>query len=313
MRQPGVEILSARGLSFSYGSLLALDDVTLSIREGATGLLGPNGAGKTTLLRLFLGLLPLNKGQIRLFDHAPATVSSEARSLVGYMPESDAMLPGLTGVEMVAYLAKLSGLPRREAISRAHESLHYVGLGEARYRPVDSYSTGMRQRVKLAQALAHGPKLVILDEPTNGLDPHGRDEILALIRDLWQNKGLSVLLSSHLLQDVEATCNSIAVLKAGRLVEERGISGNWDPSASKSGTRDLDLRVQGDLERFQDNLQKLQIRWNRRQDGRLTVTLPGSSKNRELFQAALDSGVQIRQLRPAQTTLEEIFVQAVGD
>jgi ABC-2 type transport system ATP-binding protein len=218
----------------------------------------------------------------------------------------------MTGVEMVAYLARLSGLPPREAMARAHEALYYVGLGEARYRPAAEYSTGMRQRLKLAQALVHGPRLVILDEPTNGMDPHGREEMLGLINDLWRSKGLSVLLSSHVLPDVEATCGSVLVLDRGRLAATRELADRSAP-APAGAARTVEVRVKDGPDRLAARLGVRGLEVKRRRDGTLFVTLPPEAGTRPLFEAARDEGLQLRHLVPVRATLEDLFVEAVSE
>src|SRR4029079_8109905 len=184
---------------------------------GSVGLLGPNGAGKSTLLKSLLGFVTPVEGTLRVLGLGVATRPLEIRSRIGYMPESDGHVPGMNAVTFVAYCGELAGLPKADAMQRAHEVLFYTGLGEARYRNVETYSTGMKQRIKLAQALVHDPDLLFLDEPTNGMDPKGRDEMLDLIRDLARNKGVNVIVSSHLLPDVEYTCGHVVVLDKGRV------------------------------------------------------------------------------------------------
>src|SRR5256712_13495094 len=194
-------------VTVAYGRSQVLQDVTASFAAGAVGLLGPNGAGKSTMLKALLGFVVPNRGRMRVLGHDVATAALEIRARVGYMPETDAHIPGMNAVSFVAYCGELAGLPRVDAMQRAHEVLFYVGLGEARYRNVETYSTGMKQRIKLAQALVHDPDLLFLDEPTNGMDPRGRDEMLELVRDLAHNKGVNLIVSSHLLPDVEYTCD----------------------------------------------------------------------------------------------------------
>src|SRR5262245_52560730 len=201
-----------------YGRRTALDGVSLQFDSGALGLLGPNGAGKSTLLRVVLGFVPAETGSVSVLGAPPGADAKPLRARIGFAPEDDALLPGQTGVAAVALCAELCGLPRHDALQRAHDMLHYVGLGEVRYRRCETYSQGMRQRLRLAQAIVHDPELVILDEPTNGLDPRGRQEMLELVADLVR-KRMHVVLSSHLLPDVEAVCDQIAVLDSGRLVQ----------------------------------------------------------------------------------------------
>src|SRR5437773_3417227 len=205
-------------VSVKYGSNWALRDVTAEFPGGAVGLLGPNGAGKSTMLKALLGLLAPAAGRMRVFGLDVATSPLQIRSRIGYMPESDGHIPGMNAVSFVAYCGELSGLPPADAMQRAHEVLYYVGLGEARYRNVETYSTGMKQRVKLAQALVHDPDLLLLDEPTNGMDPKGREEMLALVRDLAHNKQVNLFLSSHVMPDVDTVCHSVVVMNHGTVV-----------------------------------------------------------------------------------------------
>ena len=188
---------------------------------GAVGLLGPNGAGKSTLLKSLLGFIVPDKGSMKVLDMDVATSPLEIRARIGYMPESDSHIPGMNAVSFVAYCGQLSGLPAADAMQRAHEVLYYVGLGEARYRNIETYSTGMKQRIKLAQAIVHDPDLLFLDEPTNGMDPKGRDEMLELIHDLAHNKNVNLILSSHLLPDVEFTCDHVVVMDKGTVADRR--------------------------------------------------------------------------------------------
>src|SRR5947208_390180 len=207
-------------VTVTYGRNAALRDVTASFAPGAVGLLGPNGAGKSTMLKALLGFVVPDRGRMRVLGFDVAQLPLDIRAHVGYMPESDAHIPGMNAVSFVAYCGELAGLPRVDAMQRAHEVLFYVGLGEARYRNVETYSTGMKQRIKLAQALVHDPDLLFLDEPTNGMDPRGRDEMLELVRDLAHNKGVNLILSSHLLPDVEFACSHVVVMDKGRVVAD---------------------------------------------------------------------------------------------
>src|SRR6266850_1091245 len=204
-------------VTVTYGRSEALRDVTTTFSAGAVGLLGPNGAGKSTMIKALLGFIVPTRGRMRVLGLDVAEAPLAIRARVGYMPESDAHIPGMNAVSFVAYCGELAGLPRVDAMQRAHEVLFYVGLGEARYRNVETYSTGMKQRIKLAQALVHDPDLLFLDEPTNGMDPRGRDEMLELVRDLAHNKGVNLILSSHLLPDVEYTCDHVVVMDKGAI------------------------------------------------------------------------------------------------
>src|ERR1051326_3997342 len=245
-------VVSLDNVTVEYGRNRALNGVTASFGSGAVGLLGPNGAGKSTMIKSLLGFIVPLQGQMRVLGLDVAASPVEVRARIGYMPENDAHIPGLTAVQFVSYCGELAGLPRADATQRAHEVLYYVGLGEARYRTVETYSTGMKQRIKLAQALVHDPDLVFLDEPTNGMDPKGRDEMLDLIRDLGHNKNVSLILSSHLLPDVEYTCDDVVVMDKGTVATEGPIQALKGP-----GGRVYELRVKGDLRGFLDRLATL--------------------------------------------------------
>src|SRR5512136_3332213 len=207
--------IEVKNLSYSYGAVAALQGISVSIGEGAVGLLGPNGAGKSTFIRILLGFLVPDKGEGKVLGYDIRREQGMIRRSVGYMPESDCFIAGMDAVTFTSYFGELSGMPRREAMKRAHEVLFYVGLGEARYRLLETYSAGMKQRLKLAQALVHDPKLLFLDEPTSNLDPQGRMEVLALIRDISSKKDINVLVSSHILGDIEATCSHVVILNKG--------------------------------------------------------------------------------------------------
>ncbi|MEE8378109.1 MAG: ABC transporter ATP-binding protein, partial [Candidatus Aminicenantaceae bacterium] len=207
--------IDIQNITFQYGKTKALDSVSLNLPKGAIGLLGPNGAGKSTLLRILLGFLVPDKGDGSVLGYDIRKQQSMIRRYVGYMPEDDCLIPGMDAVSFTSYLGELSGMPQQEAMKRAHEVLFYVGLEESRYRRLETYSSGMKQRLKLAQALVHDPRLIFLDEPTSGLDPHGRQEILELIIDISSKKDIQVLISSHILSDIEATCNYVVILNKG--------------------------------------------------------------------------------------------------
>lgn len=210
--------IQTRSLFKRFGAQTALNNVDLEVPPGAVGLLGPNGAGKSTLIKCLLQLQPITRGHAKLLGREVGREGREIRKLVGYTPEQDCHIPGMVGCEYVTYCAQLCGLPYQAARQRAHEMLDFVGMGQERYRKVDTYSTGMKQRLKLAQAIVHGPKILFLDEPTNGLDPQGRAQILNLIQDLWKVHGITVVLSSHLLHDVDRICDRIIVIGKGRVL-----------------------------------------------------------------------------------------------
>ncbi len=213
-----MSVIATVGLTKRYGPVTAVDGLTVEVPTGVTGLVGANGAGKSTLLKILLGLLPATEGTARVLDLDVATDGSAIRERVGYMPEHDCLPPDVSATEFVVHMARMSGLPQTAARERAADILRHVGLYEERYRPMGGYSTGMRQRVKLAQALVHDPDLVLLDEPTNGLDPAGRDDMLELIRRIGAEFGISVVVTSHLLGELEQVCAGVVVVDGGRLL-----------------------------------------------------------------------------------------------
>ncbi|WP_214326925.1 ABC transporter ATP-binding protein [Nonomuraea sediminis] len=219
-----MHILATEGLTKRFPTITALDQLTVTVGTGVTGLVGANGAGKSTLIKILLGLLPPTAGGARVLDLDVTTQGPQIRRVVGYMPEHDCLPPDVSATELVVHLAQMSGLPRTAARERAADVLRHVGLAEERYRAVGGYSTGMKQRVKLAQALVHDPKLIFLDEPTNGLDPRGRDEMLGLIRRIGTEFGISVLVTSHLLGELERICDHVIVIDAGRLLRSSAIA-----------------------------------------------------------------------------------------
>jgi ABC-2 type transport system ATP-binding protein len=211
-------LIRTDGLTKRFGSVTAVEDLSLDVRPGVTGLVGANGAGKSTLLKILLGLIPATAGSASVLTLDVATQGPAIRERVGYMPEHDCLPPDVSATEFVVHMARMSGLPTTSARERAADTLRHVGLYEERYRPMGGYSTGMRQRVKLAQALVHDPALVLLDEPTNGLDPAGRDDMLELIRRIGTEFGISLIVTSHLLRELERVCDGIVVIDGGRLL-----------------------------------------------------------------------------------------------
>jgi ABC-2 type transport system ATP-binding protein len=211
-------IIETKGLTKVFGQQRALDAVDLQVAPGSIGLLGPNGAGKSTFMKCLLQLQPITSGSARLLGREVGTEGREIRKRVGYTPEQDCHIPGMVGCEYVTYCAQLCGLPFQTARQRAHEMLDFVGMGQERYRKIDTYSTGMKQRMKLAQAIVHDPQIVFLDEPTNGLDPKGQAQILELVQSLWKTYGITVVVSSHLLHDVDRICEQIIIIARGRVL-----------------------------------------------------------------------------------------------
>jgi ABC-2 type transport system ATP-binding protein len=293
------------GITKRYGPVTALDNLSVAVPTGAVGLLGPNGSGKTTMIRTLLGLSPADRGSGTILGLDFQTRPLDVRRLVGFAPEDECLFPGVAGVEFAAYAGELVGMRPKDAMQRAHEVLDYVGLGEARYRRVEQYSTGMKQRLKLASAVVHDPKLLILDEPTNGMDPAGREDVLELARDLAHNKGMSLIFSSHLLPDVEAVCDHVVVLGAGRLLAEGRIK---DLKQFHAGW--FEVRTKANPTAFAKRLNTLGCSTEIRED-LVVVQVPDGQSERLLWQAAADEREQIRFLRPRRSTLEEIFLKAV--
>src|SRR3954462_14695333 len=311
-------VVSLDHVSVQYGKQWALRDVSAEFPGGAVGLLGPNGAGKSTMIKALLGFLQPSQGTMKVLDidvrHSPLAI----RSRIGYMPETDGHIPGMNAVSFVAYCGQLAGLPRADAMQRAHEVLYYCGLGEARYRNIETYSTGMKQRIKLAQALVHDPDLLFLDEPTNGMDPKGRDEMLELIRDLGHNKNVNLILSSHLLPDVEYTCDDVVVVDKGQVAAEGPIAQLKGPAG-----RVFELRIKGDLPAFVDVLRAAGMECTSTDEDVMRVFVPDgaarsvdprvTSDQTTLFALAARHGVQVRHLRPSIPTLEDVFAKALGE
>jgi ABC-2 type transport system ATP-binding protein len=307
-------VVQLDGVSVVYGRNRALKNVSARFVRGAVGLLGPNGAGKSTMLKALLGFVKPTDGRMQVLGLDVAERPMEIRARLGYMPETDGHIPGMNAVSFVAYCGQLAGLPEVDSMQRAHEVLYYVGLGEARYRNVETYSTGMKQRIKLAQALVHDPDLLFLDEPTNGMDPKGRDEMLELIYDLGHNKNVNLILSSHLLPDVEFTCDHVIVMDKGQVAAQGPIDELKGPAG-----RVFELRVKGDLTGFVEVLQQAGIECHSTDEDVMRVFVPagaGGADGRDqqtIFELAARHRVQVRHLRPSVPTLEDVFAKAVGD
>jgi ABC-2 type transport system ATP-binding protein len=301
------------GVTVIYGSNQALRNVSAQFAPGAVGLLGPNGAGKSTMLKALLGFIKPAHGRMTVLGLDVAERPLDIRARIGYMPESDAHIPGMNAVSFVAYCGELAGLPPVDAMQRAHEVLYYVGLGEARYRNVETYSTGMKQRIKLAQALVHDPDLLFLDEPTNGMDPKGRDEMLELVRDLAHNKNVNLILSSHLLPDVEYTCDHVVVMDKGQVAAQGPIEELKGPAG-----RVFELRIKGDLPAFVETLRAAGMECHSTDEDVMRVFVPstiaGHGRDQQvIFSLAAEHGAQVRHLRPSIPTLEDVFAKAVGE
>ena len=300
-------IADVKKLTYSYGTVRALDSIDMDIPGGAIGLLGPNGAGKSTLIRILLGFLPPDKGSGHVLGYDIRSQQKEIRKHVGYMPEDDCFIPGMDAVNFTSYLGELSGMPKQEAMKRAHEVLFYVGLEESRYRKVDTYSSGMKQRLKLAQAIVHDPKLIFLDEPTSGLDPTGRKEILELIMDISSKKDIHVLISSHILPDIESTCTHVVILSEGKMAAQGSID-----ELKKIKYSLYEIRTYGDDKGFLKKLEEMGCKVDLIEDKIIKVFMPPDKDHLELFKLAVEQDVQIRHFVKSQTSLEDLFAEAVG-
>jgi len=300
-------VIELDGLEVRFGNRVILKKLNAALTGRSVGLLGPNGAGKSTLINTLLGFHKPHSGTARILGHDVRTEARAVRSLIGYMPENDSFVAGMSGVHFVRLMAELAGLPAAHALERAHEAFFYVGLGEVRYRAVGTYSLGMKQAAKLAQAIAHGPKVLFLDEPTNGLDPPARARMIQLIQEIRDRGDLHLLLSSHLLRDVEDCCDQVLILKDGNvaafcnLEEER-----------RANRRFLELETRGENNgSFLEAVEKLGCETAPGAQGRVKLILPDSLEVRQLYEIAADQNVQIRRLNRKRDSLEDIFLKAM--
>ena len=292
-------LLDAKSLTKSYGAVLALDAVDFQVADGITGLLGPNGAGKSTAIKLSLGLIRPSSGSVEVMGQRPYD-SPEARERLGYMPEHDCLPPAASAAEFLTHMAQVSGLPPAEARTRAADILRHVGLEEERYRPMGQYSTGMKQRVKLGQALVHDPVLVLLDEPTSGLDPGGREEMLQLVRRTGQEFGISIILSSHLMNDVESTCDRIIVLEGGRVTEQGTVAG------FTTDTRVIVLDLNDKREEVATALAARGVSASV-EGASLAVELQSEEQYDAIRDAVAEAGARLRRMSPRRRQLADIF------
>jgi len=292
-----------------YGNHQALRGISVHLQPGRIGLLGPNGAGKSSLLKILLGLLPPSSGTGEVLGQNLATAGLDLRRAIGYMPEANALVPGLRGADYVALAGELYGMPRREAQRRAHEVLTYLGLEDARYRQLEEYSTGMKQRLKLAQALVHDPPLLLLDEPTSGLDPAGRDAMLDLLLTLGLEHGKSILLCTHLLADVERVCETVLILHEGQILRQGPIE------TLKTRRQDrYRLQTQGDTTAFREELrlEGVQVLHDNGR-GELRVVVPANWVTRAFFTLADNHGVLLRGLQRDHEDLDELFHRVLAE
>ncbi len=294
-------------LTVRYGAKTAINDLSVEIPEGCVGLLGPNGAGKTTLLKTLLGFVNPTSGSGKVLGLDVATQGLQIRQRIGLMPEMDCHIPGMNAVTFAAYAGELAGMPAADAMRRAHETLEYCGLGEARYRNVETYSTGMKQRIKLAQALVHGPKLIFLDEPTNGLDPAGREEMLALVKDISHGKGVNVIVSSHLLPDIEFACDSVVVMQRGQVAQQGTIAELKQTAGSQ-----LEIELKFPSPQFEQEMTRRGGRLVHQAGGKYRFAFEtGGGSGRDIFAAAKAVNAQVRGFYPALRSLEDVFMEAV--
>jgi ABC-2 type transport system ATP-binding protein len=299
-------VISLDNLSVSFGGRPILKNLGGELRGRSIGLLGPNGAGKTTLIHTLLGFHPPTSGTARIFGFDVRAEANQIKSLIGYMPERDSFINKMSCVHFVRFMAELSGLPPGAALERAHEALFFVGLGEARYRNVDTFSLGMKQLAKLAQAVVHGPKLIFLDEPTNGLDPPARQRMIKMIREIRDSGQAHIVLSSHLLRDVEECCEEIVILREGELVVYCNLE-----EERKANKKFLMLETRGELKEFVRAVDAMGCECAVTSDHRLKIILQDGTEIKDLYRLASDSQVQIRRLAYKRDSLEDIFLKAM--
>jgi ABC-2 type transport system ATP-binding protein len=300
------DVIQLDHLGVRFGRRDILKDLTGTLSGRSIGLLGPNGAGKSTLINTLLGFYPATSGTAKLLGLDIRSQIKQIRAIVGYMPENDSFIYNMTAVAFIRLMAELSGLPSEAALERAHEALFYVGLGEARYRKLGTYSLGMKQMAKLAQAIVHGPKLLILDEPTNGLDPAARQRMIRLIQEMRDSKDLHVVLCSHLLRDVEETCEEVLILKQGQIVHYSNLE-----EERKANKKFVEMEASGDEAGFAAALQGLGCECAVTGGHRIKAVLTDGMEIRDIYRVAAAREVQLRRLNYRRDTLEDIFLKAM--
>jgi ABC-2 type transport system ATP-binding protein len=300
---PAIEL---DNLSVLFNGRPILKDLNGAFSGRAIGLLGPNGAGKSTLIQTLLGFHPPTRGSARVLGLDVRTQIREIRHAIGYMPENDAYITGLSGIRLVRMMAELSGLPSEDALERAHETLFHLGLGEARYRDVGTYSLGMKQMAKLAVAIVHGPRMLILDEPTNGLDAHGRKRMLEIIREIRDSRDTQIILCSHLLRDVEECCDEVMILKDGQLVSHCNLE-----AERRTNRKFIQLETRGETGVFLRQIEQLGCELAVNGSRKLKMILPEAVQVRDLYRIASETGVQIRRLDYKRDSLQDIFLKAM--
>ena len=302
-------LIELTGVTKRYGTIVALQRVDTKVDGRIIGLLGPNGAGKSTLLKCLLGLIP-HEGDARVLGLSARTHDREIRDRVGYMPEQEAFLAGMSAVELCTYAGELSGLPRTEAMQRAHAALYYAGLEEKRYQPIDGYSTGMKQRVKLAQALVHDPEILFLDEPTNGLDPRSREEMLKLIMELPERRGCAIFLSTHLLPDVERVCDHAVIMHQGRV---RFVGTIDELRGARGRDSELTVEVKAEANKLADALTGAGATCKVTSPVQIAVDLPPAATTELVFRTAKQIGLQVRGVEVRRESVETAFLRVIGE
>jgi ABC-2 type transport system ATP-binding protein len=300
---PAIEL---DNLSVFFNGRPILKELNGAFSGQAIGLLGPNGAGKSTLIQTLLGFHPPTKGSARVLGMDVRTDIRQIRHAIGYMPENDAFITGMSGIRLVRMMAELSGLPPADALERAHETLFHLGLGEARYRDVGTYSLGMKQMAKLAVAIAHGPRMLILDEPTNGLDAEGRKRMLQIIREIRDSRNTQIILCSHLLRDVEECCDEVVILKEGKIVTYCNLD-----AERLTNRKFIQMEARGETGAFLSRIQQLGCELAVNGNRKLKMILPETIEVRDLYRVASETGVQIRRLDFKRDSLQDIFLKAM--
>jgi len=302
-------IISLQNVTKRYGGFLALDDVSVEIPAGIIGLLGPNGAGKSTLIKVLLGLVKLTAGDGAVLGYQVAPENfQEIRSQVGYMPEDDCFIEGIAGVEMVQFAAQLTGYPKLRSLQRAHEVLDFCGTGQERYRQVETYSTGMRQKLKFAQAIVHSPKLLVLDEPTSGLDPEERTAMLNRIKLLGAESSMSVIICTHILKDVQDICEYAAVMVAGRVPLLQTVE-----KLRKPATPSFQVRVLGDPQPFMAEVVQRGATAVLGSHNVITVSNIDARGDRLIWECAKAVQISVQSMVPAKISMEQVFMQVVQE
>ncbi len=301
--------ITSKDITVRFGKITALDKFTVNVPSGVVGLLGPNGAGKSTFIKALLGLLRPENGKMIVAGYDPLTETSTVRDMIGYMPEHDCLIEEFNAVDLVSYLGQISGMMKRDAIPRSHEVLDFVGIGEERYRTISSYSTGRKQRVKLAQAIVHDPAILFLDEPTNGMDPQGREDMMELIRKISLSDK-TILVSSHILDDLERVSDHIVIMNDGRLITEGSID---DLLAKKDGQKMVKVRgIPENMETFIKALAEMyEIRSVVKGRGEISAVVINKGPGNPVFKLSRDKGVQLRGYYPERATLEDVFIGTV--